>query len=303
MNDVAKPQDILDAEILESIQPFSGMPEELTPTAVLGGGQALQQVKTDYVTAVAVQKPRSIARVAKNVIEEARMAGAGFYFSWPQGGKQIEGLSIDGAMCFARNYGNCVIDVDDQENASHYKFKAYFIDLESGFTSPRKFRQRKGQKVSKKMDSERQEDIVYQIGQSKAIRNAILRVMPEWLKAKVIQAAKQAEIAGIKEESPALARARVLEFFEARGISQDRVEATGLSEGRVSADELFPVIDYKPDPQTLATGESEQPQAETGVCRPCPNGDDMLESYCNTECKSREGCPSWAEEDATGKEG
>ena len=184
-------------------------------------------------------------------------------------------------MCLARNYGNCVIDIEGTETPTHYMIKGVFIDLESGFTCPRLFRQRKGQSLGGKMekDLDRQEDIVFQIGQSKAIRNAIVRAMPRWLMDRAIETAKEAEIQKIKAESPAFARAKVLSFFDEYGISQDRIEAkvkkaadkwvaediadlrasaTALKEGRITADELFPGPDMAPVPETP------EPEGKTG---------------------------------------
>lgn len=286
-----------------NIVPFSGTREEMAPAErMLMEGQALQKVQTAYTTAIAVQKPRSIARVTSNVLEEAKFAGADFYYGWiaktKKGPVRIEGPSIDLAMCLARNYGNCVIDIEGNETMNHFMMKGIFIDLESGFTCPRLFRQRKGQSLGGKMedDHDRQEDIVFQIGQSKAIRNAIVRAMPRWLIDKAIAIAKQAEIQNIKEESPALARAKVLQFFEQYGVDQEKIEvalntkidswtaeqiaelrgmATALKEGRVAAKELFPDIgigekatkkEAEP-PKTEDEGEKEKDNGEKDPIR------------------------------------
>jgi len=109
---------MLDPEILNGIRPFSGDPEEMSPaTQAILEGKSLQRVQSGagYTTAVAVQRPRSIAKVTHNVLEEAKLAGAAFYYGWTVKGKagpsKIEGPSIDLAMCVARNYGNCVIEI------------------------------------------------------------------------------------------------------------------------------------------------------------------------------------------------
>jgi len=260
----------LEPEILDGIKPFSGLPDEMSAgEKMLIEGKSLQKIQTTYTTAIAVQKPRSIARVAHNVLEEAKLAGASFYYGWTaktkNGPVRIEGPSIDLAMCLARHYGNCAIDIEGTETPTHFMLKGIFIDLESGFTCPRLFRQRKTQSLGGKMekDADRQEDIVFQIGQSKAIRNAIIRAMPAWLIEQAIEMAKQAELGKIKPENIHLARTRVLNFFAPYGITPERIEAkmgrkvddwtaqdivdlrgmaTALKEGRVSAEELFPPI-------------------------------------------------------------
>jgi len=265
----------LDPEVLDSIQPFSGMQQPSTAMEVIAQGGSMQQIKTAYTTAVAVQKPRSITTVTKNVLQEAQLAGSSFYYRWEvkdKSGKKsaIEGPSIDLAMCIARNYGNCVIDVDAQETSSHYMMKGVLIDLETGFTCPRLFRQRKSQKLSGKMDDARQEDIAFQIGQSKAIRNAIVRAMPSWLIDQAIAMAQRSELSKIKPENLAVSRSMVLDFFSKFGVGQDRIEAertrkadewtaqdivdlrgmaTALKEGRISPDDLFPAIELKEEPK------------------------------------------------------
>jgi hypothetical protein len=131
------------------------------------------------------------------------------------------------------------------------------------------------------MDGERQEDIVFQIGQSKTQRNAITRAMPGWLVEKAIETAKQAVLSGISPETIHLARLKVIDFFSKYGVSQAQIEtergrvidhwtprdivdlrgmATALKEGRVSAAEIFPAREPAP-----ATGEPPAPSAEAAA--------------------------------------
>lgn len=84
----------------------------------------------------------------------------------------IEGPSIKCANNVSRLYGNCDIDTRVFDMGDSYMFYARFMDLETGYSLTRPFRQRKGQKVMK-TDAGRQEDIVFQIGASKAIRNVV----------------------------------------------------------------------------------------------------------------------------------
>ena len=235
---------------------------------------------------MAVQRPRSIARVVSKVLEEARLAGESFYYYWEVEDRQkgrkvpVEGPSIDLAMSLARNYENCAVDVDVTETPTHYNFKGVFIDLQTGFTYTRLFRQRKSQKLSARMEGDRQEDIVFQIGQSKTQRNAITRAMPGWLVEKAIETAKQAVLSGISPETIHLARLKVIDFFSKYGVSQAQIEAergrvidhwtprdivdlrgmaTALKEGRVSAAEIFPAVQPAPG------GEPPVPSAEAAT--------------------------------------
>lgn len=309
----------LEPEVLAGIKSFSGMPEEMSAgEKLLRDGMAVQKVQTPYATAIAVQKPRSIARVTANVLEEAKLAGSSFFYRWKVKNKKtgredtVEGASIDLAMCMARNYGNCAIDVDDEETLSDYKFKGVFIDLESGFTCPRLFKQRKKQNIGMD-DTGRAEDIIYQIGQSKAIRNAIVRAMPNWLSEQAIDAATQAELSKIKPENIAIARARAFDFFRQYGVSQERIEAkigrkldewtaqdivdlkgmaTALKEGRISATELFPEPEQAKSEEKKGKGKTAGDAPESKV--KCPNLDNAQVNVTACEkCSQRTGCPAW----------
>jgi|GEM_PF-1529549 len=252
----------LEAEVLDAIQPFTGLP--VKSEQVIYGGNTMQQVRTAYTTAVSVQQPRSIAKIANNVFEEARLAGKSFYYRWKvnskDGPKVVEGPSIDMTMALCRHYGNMANEVEVTETSTHFLFKATFIDLESGFSSPRLFRQRKNQNTGMK-DADRQEDIIFQIGQSKAIRNAVRNAMPAWLIERAIEIATDAELNKTNKENIHLARQKVIEFFGGYGVTADRIEAerdrpvdqwtpqdivdlrgmaTALKEGRIGPDELFP---------------------------------------------------------------
>lgn len=292
----------LNPEVLDRIQPWGGT-EETGAERVIQEGRALQRVQTTYTTAVAVQKPRSISRISANVLEEAALAGRSFYYGWSVKNKdgsrsKIEGPSIDLAMCMARNYGNCVIEVEAEETVTHYQFRGVLIDLESGFTCPRLFRQRKNQSLGK-FDHDRQEDIVFQVGQSKAIRNAIIRAMPEWLVSRAIEVAKKAELDGINPENIVEARGRALAYFTPYGVTEARISdklsrgidewtpddivdlrgmATALKEGRVSAKELFPLAETKPteppptQPETGADEAAEGAAEAAEAPAPPPEG-------------------------------
>ena len=150
----------MESQKVYELQPFQDMRPANAPPA----GGAMQQVKTSYTTAVSVQQPRSISRVVKNVLEESRLAGESFFYRWTVKNRKtgrsstIQGPSIDLAMCLARNYGNCAIDVEATETGTHYLIKGVFIDLETGFTVPRLFRQRKGQKIGKGYEDDRAEE-------------------------------------------------------------------------------------------------------------------------------------------------
>lgn len=165
--------------------------------AALGGAHGMTQTRTQYQTAITVHVARDLDQVRARVIREATYARDGFFYAWTQNDKNsstgkslIEGCSIEGAMILVRNWGNAVCEPDlVDETPTHWLMRATFIDLETGFTAARLFRQRKSQKVGKH-DEERGLDIAFQIGQSKAIRNTVVRAVPQWLVDEAMEAAR-----------------------------------------------------------------------------------------------------------------
>ncbi len=278
----------MDEKTLKSITPFSGPPEGapvLPPQ-----GQTALQVKTAYTTAVRVQEPRDIKKMRDNVLLEAQLAGKGFYFRWvvqsKDGPKIVQGPSIDMAMCLFRHYGNCAYDIAVDEGPTHYYFTATVIDLESGITCPRMFRQRKKHNIGGKMNRDRAADMIFQIGQSKAIRNAIVKSMPGWLIDRAMEVARAAEIASINPEKLAEARVSIVEHFGGEySVSVERLEAylgkpieqitaedvadlrsvaTTIKEGQIQAWEVFPeILGKEPAKEPPPKKEATQPEVIT----------------------------------------
>jgi hypothetical protein len=130
------------------------------------------------ITAQAVQVRRDIPAFLHRMKVLANMAGEEYRYQYPVkkktgGSSTVEGASIKMANDLAREYGNCMVDVRVLDNGNEWVFYARFIDYETGFAMTRPFRQRKNQQTMKD-DAERQLDIVYQIGASKAIRNVVI---------------------------------------------------------------------------------------------------------------------------------
>lgn len=168
---------------------FQTDPMPLAPMVENGG--TLQRLQTQYATAITVQKPRSLPVIEKGVAEEAALIGEDGFYAWGVGKNRIEGPSVELAMMIARHWGNAVIEMlPVQESRDAWVFTAAFVDLEAGLTVQRQFRQSKKWKVYGKFDEERKDDIRFQIGQSKAMRNAILRSVPSWLINRALDIAK-----------------------------------------------------------------------------------------------------------------
>lgn len=233
-------------------------------------GLPMMQSKTQYHTAVSVQRPRDLDKVVAAVKREAALAGEAFYWSWPvkDKGKNVilSGPSIGLAMCVAREWTNVAVPVDYMETATHDIFTAHFVDLERGFTVSRIWKQSKGANKDLSKWGERAVNMTFQAAQSRAIRNAVLAGVPKWLvdQAKVI--AMDAVLKGITPEKIAEARATILKTMKELGVDEARMVATigapvaqwapeeiislkgmrtQIRDGQATAEELFPMIEEK----------------------------------------------------------
>lgn len=235
----------------------------------------VQQVKNRYTTAMSVQKVRNLPDVDRRANEEAAMLGADSFYAWGQGKDRVEGPSVKLAMALVRIYGNCAVDLDEvQESRDAWIFTARFVDLETGFTLSRQFRQSKTWTVYGKFDEARKEDIRFQIGQSKATRNVILNALPSWLVSHAIDRAKGGVRDAIERAiaDPKIGMEKVIDkairVLGELGVPENRILATmgrslkgaltvedlvvlqgnaaALKSGSESVDVLFPVKEENP---------------------------------------------------------
>lgn len=189
---------------------------------VVRSGRTLEQVKTGYTTAVRVQIPRVLKEVNRRLKDEALMGGESFYYGWGSGKDKIEGPSIHLAMSAARCWGNCAVDLDDvQDLGDCWIFTAVFIDVETGFTLKRQFRQSKTSIIYGKHDEERKADMRFQIGQSKAVRNVVVNAIPKHLVREAIETAKR----GVREKIERRIEALNQEGKNGMAIAQDTAVA------------------------------------------------------------------------------
>lgn len=185
---------------------------------------------------------RDEERILQKLKKLGAAAGDDWYYRWQvsnaDGTKSwVEGPSIKLANDLARLYGNCEIEVRVMDLGSHWIFYARFIDYESGYALTRAFRQRAKQNVGKKMDPDRAMDIVFQIGQSKAIRNVTVNALQTFADYAFTEAkASIVERIGRNIESY---RERVLKSFAGVNLDIKRVE---LLVGRTSKEWLAPDI-------------------------------------------------------------
>jgi len=176
--------------------------------------------------AVAVRRDeRSVLAKVKTL---AAAAGDDWYYRFPvkdnKTGKTswIEGPSIKLANDIARLYGNCEVDCRAQDFGNVILYHARFVDLESGFALTRPFQQRKGASKLGGSDEGRREDITFQIGASKAIRNVVVNALQTFADF-AFEEAKQALVDKIGRDIERW-RTRTTERISAR-VDLKRVEA------------------------------------------------------------------------------
>lgn len=221
-----------------AVEPYRAQAQAYQDAAPMPGGEALvasgatiQRTSTPFVTAVAVQRPRDRRLVLSEVMGELEWKPEAAYYSWTTSNKDgsrgvVEGPSIKLAMSIAREWGNCsTYAVLEADEGAHWRFAGHFVDLERGFVSTRTFRQRKPAGGMGRMDAERTEDIAYQVGQSKAIRNAIVNGIPEGLIAQAIQHAKSLTGKRLTSGGTAQSLERTLAAFGKLGVSRAQLEA------------------------------------------------------------------------------
>lgn len=234
------------SDFMDNLPVFSGVPDVAPPAhqgqpqgqqmmpanlsgaeAMIASGMTLQRTQTPYTTAVQVQKPRDLDRVVKNVLHEARYAKDNFYYAWElkgRNGGRVEGASIGLAYAVARAYGNCVVDLDHKLENGVDVFTGRFVDLETGYTTTRIFRQ-KNNPLGGGYNAARKDDMMFQAAQSKALRNVILAGVPRWLVDAAVKEAKSSTCDAIEQVGVAESRAKLEAFFAPYGVNVKMLES------------------------------------------------------------------------------
>lgn len=248
---------------------MGGVPQEAPEGNVVTwrpSAGAADQATADIITAQRVAVKRDIGRVIQEAQAISAAAGEKFYYRIPFKNRKtgattyVEGSTIKCAMAAVNIYGNCRIEAfPAQETQGHWVFLARFTDLEKGVTVTRSFQQRKGQDTGMK-DLERRMDMVFQIGQSKAMRNAVVGALG-WLTDEMEAYAKRGIVERISKNIEGT-RKWLIEQFESFDIVIDRVNRVigrpaakwmapdmaklfanlnAIKDGMADPDDLFPV--------------------------------------------------------------
>ena len=238
-----------------------------------------------------IVKPRNMAEVLLTLNTLAAAAGEDWYYRFPVKNKKtgqteyIDGPSIKLANDVAHYYGNCEIDPwTSNEGIDFWEFSARFVDLETGFSMTRQFRQSKGAARIGGGDAGRNMEIAFAIGQSKAIRNVIVNS----LQSICDHACKQAHNAIVDRIGRDIDnwRTKIVERISAL-VPLPRVEAVigrpvrdwlatdiarvyamgaGISDGMATVDETFPPLksETASTEKALDTLADQSPQDKTG---------------------------------------
>ena len=145
------------------------------------GGSLQIQTRNSNLGAMRVAVPRDMGKVMRGIDQQAQVFGHKWVYRLPFKNKKtgettyVEGPTVGCALDVARCYGNNSVEVERvDETAQGWVFHAVFLDIETGFRLCRPFRQRKDQNIGGMGgDFGRAEDIVFQIGASKAMRNVV----------------------------------------------------------------------------------------------------------------------------------
>ncbi|MDZ4251093.1 MAG: hypothetical protein U1A72_00790 [Sulfuritalea sp.] len=279
------------SEVLDPLQFHQGG-ADLGAVVPVGSGMARSvsgMPVNEIITAQRVAVPRDMRRILANMKALATAAGKEYVYGWEVNDRKnnrkvwIEGPTITLANDLAREYMNCQVDCRVIDEGKHWVFYARFVDLETGSSMVRAYQQRKGQDTGMR-DDQRALDMVFQIGQSKAIRNVVVNALRSLVNY-AMDAAKGALLdkvgknpegarQWIKQELVRLAidlkrveavYGRTAEHWTVPDMARIYTELQSVADGMMNAEDVYPAPD---DPakkreadNPLATGqEAGQPK-------------------------------------------
>jgi len=255
------------SSVLSQDQPAAGQTFGEPTVAGVAPGMAPTVVQQGNIvhTARSIQVVRNDGQVKSKLKQLAAAFGDSWIYSWTVKDKRrnretlIEGGTIKMANAIARTFGNCVVDVRSVDQGAHWLFQAVFVDLETGYNATRLYQQRKRQDMGMS-DEQRQMDMIYQSGQSKAIRNVVLNALPD-IAQFCLEEAKGALRKRINE-NPEKARewivneaarlgcevkrietvyARTVKNWTVQDMARIYAELQSVAEGFISINDLYPL--------------------------------------------------------------
>lgn len=242
-------------------QGFAPQEQRYLPPAPLGSTAIT--VDTGVISAQRVAVARDDTRIFLKIKAAAAAAGMEWFYSWETKNKdgtrtEISGPTIKCANSVSRLYGNCAVDCRAVDDGTHVLFLARFVDIETGYQLTRPFRQRKSQATFG--DVERQQDIAFQIGASKAIRNVICNALETYVDyafrearnlivekiGKNLDEYRNRVLSRLKDMNIAVGRiervrGKVAASWLAKDVASLIAEIQSIQEGMAMADDIWPV--------------------------------------------------------------
>lgn len=298
---------------------FSSKAGDLLPAAP---AQPMMMQTTREITAKKVAVARHIPLILQEIRQMCAAFGDTYVYSWEVNNRQkgtketIKGPTIKMAMMLVQAFGNCSVDMDITETPTHLVFKSWFMDYEKGTSLSRLFQQRKSQNTGMK-DADRQADIIFQIGQSKAARNVVVNALSSFT-SYALEESEKGLLA--KFQSPEAIDAawafmdRVMDQYD---IDLSRVEAVvgrrrkdftipnlakaymmlrGVSEGLTAADDQFPTLEAAAEMQEEQEAEKKEtqsratrtPKKSAKAAEEAPKGDEQPSRETPSDGKANE---------------
>lgn len=208
---------------------------------LISRGEQLLQIRTKSQLLVAVQRPRSIERFTAKLQAMSAQAGEDFYYSIPYKNHKkgcrdryncdcpstpVEGAGVGLARAGAAEWGNCSVEVRiEAETETEWLIRADWIDFENNFSRSEvkrvsKMKPKQGGGYYRVSDKDL--DVVYQVGASKVERDCILRALPRHIVEACFQTAKAAAMA---EKAPIPQQvARLLQKFKEVEVTVEMIE-------------------------------------------------------------------------------
>jgi hypothetical protein len=260
---------------------------------------------------------RDDQRILQRIATHAAAAGTDWTYRFPvrtkDGGQDwIEGPSIKLALAVASLVGNNQIEIRELDVGDAWVFYARYTDVETGFSLERSYRQRKGQQTMRTRDADRALDIVYQIGQSKAIRNVIVNACGIFCDyafeqatnslvekiGKSLEGWRTRTIDGIARMPCELTRVervigKAAKNWTAPDIARIVAMMQSVADGMATVDDVFPSLEEKSEPR----GEAAAGGGERSAQKESTADTDARESAAQTTAGDQEARSAAAEAD------
>lgn len=215
----------------EAAAEFFGLEEETQMPVLHRKAAPVASEDRALLEAAQFAGPRDIKAMLKEARRIGELLGDQGFYSWRQGGSQIEGPTIALAYALSQVWGRSrtqVIVVEEEGN--RVKLRGRYIDLLTIAVTERDFlahlAEPPGKYAQKPDQAERWRVMQLQSAASKAVRGAILAGLPAWYVDAAFQAAKSAAARTNTGGKPlGDARRDAIEYLGALGLDPEDLEA------------------------------------------------------------------------------